>query len=96
MNRRGFLAAVLAVPLAPLAVKAAASIPVIDNFFLKPLLVKHYKMHVTMDPTYAFGFTGFKPAPGPPSAVFHLVKQQMEDASRDMVRHLNEITYGAT
>lgn len=94
MNRRRFLSALLAVPLAPLALKTAASIPVIDNFFLKPLLVKHYQVHVAMDPHFAFGFTGFTPPPGPPAAVFGLIKQQMADASRDMARHLNEITYG--
>jgi len=102
VNRRGFLSALLAVPLAPLALKTAASIPVIDNYFLKPLLVKNYhacvvgpKVWVTDTPTFEFGFTGFKP-PQHGAAVFNLLKEDMARASRTMAQSLNEITYGAT
>lgn len=98
MNRRGFLTALLAVPLAAVVVRPI--IPVIDSFFTKPLLVKHYEAHVVMSkawvtdsPTFGFGFTGFKPA-SPDGAVFNMLKADLARARDTMVQSLNEITYG--
>ncbi len=49
MKRRRFIQAVLAAPLAAVAVHAAPSIPVIDTCFTKPFLTKQYSTVLTME-----------------------------------------------
>lgn len=51
MTRRGFLAALLA---APLAAKAA--------LFPRPEPLTGYRFYISNDSLYSFGFTGFTPA----------------------------------